>query len=301
MTSRGRSAASVPGPSHSAAYAPPAATSSSWGPSSVIRPSSTTATRSASCAVCSRCAMATTVRPSSTAAERALEVAGRARVEQRGRLVEHQGVRVGEHQPGQRELLRLGRGEGPTAGADVGVEALGQRRDPVQRVDGGQAPRAARRPSASGAGQQRGCPRSEPTKTWCSWVTRATCRRRSSQREVDERHAADGDRAGPRRVDPGEQPAQRRLAGAGRPDDGEPLARTQRRGRCRAARRAPRGRRTARRRRRRARPRSASALDPVVGHLGRRPRIRARDVGADLDLVEPERSSRSTGSTSCWA
>ena len=41
--------------------------------------------------------------------ERALEVAGGARVDQRGRLVEHQRVRVGEHQPGQRELLRLRR------------------------------------------------------------------------------------------------------------------------------------------------------------------------------------------------
>ena len=37
-------------------------------PISVTRPSSTTATRSASCAVCSRCAIATTVRPSTTAA-----------------------------------------------------------------------------------------------------------------------------------------------------------------------------------------------------------------------------------------
>src|SRR3546814_3526457 len=37
-------------------------------PSSVTRPSSTTATRSASEAVCSRCAIATTVRPVTTAA-----------------------------------------------------------------------------------------------------------------------------------------------------------------------------------------------------------------------------------------
>src|SRR3569833_2228262 len=47
---------------------PRAATRSAWAPSSVMRPSSTTATRSASCAENSRCAIATTVRPRSTAA-----------------------------------------------------------------------------------------------------------------------------------------------------------------------------------------------------------------------------------------
>ena len=41
--------------------------------------------------------------------QRPLEVPGRARVDEGGRLVEHQGVRVGEHQPGQRHLLGLGR------------------------------------------------------------------------------------------------------------------------------------------------------------------------------------------------
>ena len=39
--------------------------------------------------------------------ERALEVAGGARVEQRGRLVEHERVRVGQDEPGERELLGL--------------------------------------------------------------------------------------------------------------------------------------------------------------------------------------------------
>ena len=48
------------------------------------------------------------------------------------------------------------------------------------------------------------------------------------QRELDQRRAADRDRAGARRVDAGEQPAQRGLAGAGRPDHGQPLARAQR-------------------------------------------------------------------------
>lgn len=53
---------------HNAAYAPSAATSSSWLPSSLMRPFSTTAMTSASWAVCRRWAMATTVRPSRTRA-----------------------------------------------------------------------------------------------------------------------------------------------------------------------------------------------------------------------------------------
>lgn len=52
---------------HRWAYSPSAASSSSWLPNSAIRPSITTAMRSASCAVCRRCAMATTVRSASSA------------------------------------------------------------------------------------------------------------------------------------------------------------------------------------------------------------------------------------------
>ena len=53
---------------HNAAYEPSRAISSWWVPNSMMWPSSTTATRSASCAVISRWAMATTVRPETTAA-----------------------------------------------------------------------------------------------------------------------------------------------------------------------------------------------------------------------------------------
>ena len=41
--------------------------------------------------------------------ERALEMARGARIEQRGRLVEHERVWVGEHEPGERDLLLLRR------------------------------------------------------------------------------------------------------------------------------------------------------------------------------------------------
>ncbi len=43
--------------------------------------------------------------------QRALEVPGGARVDQRGRLVEDQRVRVGEHEAGERDLLGLGGGQ----------------------------------------------------------------------------------------------------------------------------------------------------------------------------------------------
>ena len=44
------------------------------------------------------------------------------------------------------------------------------------------------------------------------------------ERQLGQADAADRDRAGARRVDAGEQPAERRLAGAGRPDHRDPLA-----------------------------------------------------------------------------
>ena len=44
------------------------------------------------------------------------------------------------------------------------------------------------------------------------------------ERQLGQADAADGHRAGARRVDAGEQPAERRLAGAGRADHRDPLA-----------------------------------------------------------------------------
>ena len=68
-------------------------------------------------------------------AERALEVAGGARVEERGRLVEHERVRVGEDEPRERELLGLRRRQRLAAGADRRLETVGQRLGPLERVD----------------------------------------------------------------------------------------------------------------------------------------------------------------------
>jgi hypothetical protein len=41
--------------------------------------------------------------------QRPLQMAGRARIDQRGRLVQHQRVGICQHQPGQGQLLGLGR------------------------------------------------------------------------------------------------------------------------------------------------------------------------------------------------
>ena len=210
---------------HSAAYEPPAATSSSCEPSSAILPSSTTATRSASWAENSRCAIAITVRPVEHGGQRPLQVAGRPRVDQRGRLVEHQRVRVGEHQPGQRELLGLGRGRAARPPEPThGVQPVGQRVHPVEGVDGVQ-----RRPHLVVGGARRRGQREVVAQRADEDVVLLGDQRDVAaqvvQRQLDQPDAADGDRAGARRVDAGEQPAQRRLARAGRADHGEPLAR----------------------------------------------------------------------------
>ncbi|MDT7572160.1 MAG: hypothetical protein QOE05_2334 [Actinomycetota bacterium] len=73
--------------------------------------------------------------------ERPLEVSGRPRVEQRGRLVQHQRVRVGEDQPGQRHLLRLGGVQRDTTVAHHGVQPG---RQPVRPFQGVHGPRTGR-------------------------------------------------------------------------------------------------------------------------------------------------------------
>ena len=133
--------------------------------------------------------------------ERPLEVTRGPRVEQRGRLVEHEGVRVGQHEPGEGQLLGLGLGEPVTAGADGRVEAVRQRQRPLPGVDRGE--RAAQLLSVASGRASRRLSSSVPTKTWCSCVTRATSPRSSRQLEVDEPHPADVDPPRPRPVDAG--------------------------------------------------------------------------------------------------
>ena len=156
-------------------------------------------------------------------AERALEVPGRARVEERRRLVEDERVRVGEHEPGQRELLRLRGRERVAAGADRRLEPVRKRLGPVERVDGGERRRRAPRPPADGRASRR-FSASVPTKTCCSCVTSATsCRSVSSGRSTS--------RTPPTSTRPargGWIPASRRpsvdLPAPGRPDHCDALA-----------------------------------------------------------------------------
>ena len=123
---------------HSAAYAPPAATSSSWLPSSVIRPSSTTATRSASWAEKSRCAIATTVRPSAprpASVPGAGPPAGRA-----ARWPRPAPACAGRPAPAGRARAAApgpARAAAPPAPTPVSSPS-GRASDPVQRVDRGQ-------------------------------------------------------------------------------------------------------------------------------------------------------------------
>ena len=270
---------------HSAAYAPPAATSSSCEPSSVIRPSSTTATRSASCAEKSRCAIAMTVRPVQHRGQRALQMPGGPRVDQRGRLVEHQRVRVGEHQPGQRQLLRLRRRERWLARAELGLEPGRQsaprpaRRPPPARP----GPRPSSRPGRASATFSRSVPR----KTWCSWVTRATCSAQFVQRQVDQRTRRPHvtvpvrGRGRPRAAGPGW--TCRRRTGPRWPaaHPGAPSARP------RAAHPVRPHRSSGRRRRRGARRPAAAAVGAtVVGDLGDAEQPGQRGL-ADLQLVQP--------------
>src|SRR3954449_10034774 len=63
-----------------------------------------------------------------------------ARVEQRRRLVEHQRVRVDQHDARERELLRLRDRQWHAVATDLGVEAGRRRVNPVECVDGLERP-----------------------------------------------------------------------------------------------------------------------------------------------------------------
>ena len=158
---------------------------------------------------------------------RALERARGARVDERGRLVEHQRVRVGDDQPRQRDLLGLRRGERVAAGADHGVEALGQPLHPQQRPDRPQ--RLAHGLVVGVLAGQHDVVAHRADEDVVLLGDERDLGAQHLEGEVDQLDAADGGRAGPRAVDAREQATQGRLARAARPDDGEPLADAQRR------------------------------------------------------------------------
>ena len=149
----------------------------------------------------------------------------RARVEERGRLVQHERVRVGEHKPRQRDLLRLRRSERVAARADYGLHPCGERLRPLQGVDRDQClfqllvGRARpRQPEILG---------DRPDEHVLLLRDERNLLAQRVQREVDEADAADLDAPFPRRMDARQQAAEGRLPGARGPDDRYPLARLQ--------------------------------------------------------------------------
>ena len=150
-----------------------------------------------------------------------LQVPGGARVEERGRLVEYQRVRVGEDEPGEGHLLDLRGRQAVAAGADPGVQVdLAGPVDRAQRrqylIVGGV--RAAQRDVLAQRAHEHVVLLGDQRDVPAQFI----------QRQVHERRAADGDGTGARGVYPGQQPAQRRLAGPARTHYRQPLARPQR-------------------------------------------------------------------------
>jgi hypothetical protein len=155
--------------------------------------------------------------------QRAFEATGGPRVQERGRLVQHQRVRVGQDEPGQRELLRLRGRERVAAGPDHRVEALGEQVHPLERVDGGERVAEALVGGVRAREPEVLCERADEDVLLLGHERDLLAQR--VERQVDEPDAADVDATHARRVDAGEQPAERRLAGARRADDRHALAR----------------------------------------------------------------------------
>src|SRR5215217_5663560 len=154
-----------------------------------------------------------------------LQVAGRPGVEQRGRLVQDQGVGVGQDETGQGDLLGLGGRQGVPAGPDDRVQPPGQGLDPVEGVDRRQG---VGQDGVTGAGAGQGQVVAQAAGEDVLLLgDEDDVAAQLIQGKVDQAGPADGDRPGAGRVDPGEQPAQGRLAGAAGPDHGQPLPRAE--------------------------------------------------------------------------
>ncbi len=152
-------------------------------------------------------------------------------VQRAGRLVEQQQRRALGQRPGQEDPLPLAAGEG-------GQRPAGETRSgpagPAPRP-----PRPGRRPTPGPAAGCTGCApaaRSRTTDmpggTTGDWATVATTRARSRRRRAADRRTEQGDRAG-RGQQAADGAQQGRLAGAVRPDHGDPLARRRPSGRPR--------------------------------------------------------------------
>ena len=229
------------------------ASSSSWVPRPTTRPSSSTTIRSASRIVETRWATITTVASRGHRPQRRPQPGVGGQVERGERVVEEVDLGPADHRPGDGEPL-------PLAAGDVGA-ALGDRRRRGRR--------ASRATKSRGLGDLAARPRSP--RRWrracrsAGW--RRRCRRRGRPAAAPGRSAttaARGRGRGRRRRRPARAPpvasksrgtrlTRVRLAGAGRADDRDGLARARRRGDVAQDRRLGAGIGEARRRRGRGR------------------------------------------------
>ena len=107
------------------------------------------------------------------------------------------------------------------AGADEGVQPVGQPQRPPRASTAASAASSSRR-WRLGPGQQQVVLEGADEDVVLLRDERDLAAQ-LGELEVDEAHAADVDPPGPRTVDAGHQPAERRLARPGRTDDGQPL------------------------------------------------------------------------------
>ena len=157
---------------------------------------------------------------------RPLEMTRGARVDQRRGLVEHQRVRVGHHQPGQRHLLRLRRSELGAPMAEHGVEAVRQLLHPVDgvhRAQGGQHRGITLLGGQLLIARQHDVVAHGADEHVVLLRDQRHLGAQQLQRQGHQLHPADLDLTGARPVDAGQQPAQRRLARPGRPHHRQPF------------------------------------------------------------------------------
>ena len=154
--------------------------------------------------------------------QRTLQMACGARVEEGRRLVEDERVRVGEHEPGERDLLLLGRRQREATGADHRLQPVRERLCPRPRVH-----RLERREQFLVGRSNARKPQVVGQRADEDVLLLRHQRDLAPQRlqvEIDEAHVTHLDPSRARRMDAREQAPQRRLPRPRRSDDGDPLA-----------------------------------------------------------------------------
>ena len=198
------------------------ASSSRCVPVATMRPSSSSAARSASAIVDGRCTTTSAVRSARIGRKRLLDARFGVHVERRERIVEHEHAWPPDDGARDREPLTLAARQRQPLFADAGVETPRQvvrERRPARR----RAPSRCRRRSRRGGRSAGSRARSPRTASAPRTRTRPAPRRLRSD-DVAEVVSVEADRPGRRVVEAREQRRDRGLAGAGRADERERLA-----------------------------------------------------------------------------